>query len=295
MKTIAVLSGKGGTGKSSITASLAITLAKNKKMICADCDVDASNLALVLGVTESDYTEWLNLSTIQKAEFDYDKCNNSQKCISNCYFQAIESKNNKPQLKDFSCEGCGVCEMICPSGAIKLIDVNNAKIGYTQTKYGFKVVSAQLKIGESGSGRVVAELKNKARQLAGDADIMLIDSAAGIACPVIASVSGCDYGILVVEPTPAGFFDLQKAYEIINHFNIPTGMIINKYDLDPTYCRQCEKFAQDKSIKILGKINYDQAFIKALVNMLPVVKTSERQQKLFIEIASKLEQALALL
>ncbi len=126
MKTISILSGKGGVGKSSITASLAILLSQKKQIICADCDVDASNLALVFGLQENDYQEWKNLSTMQKAEFDYNKCVSCGQCVSSCYFNAIAFSNNIPKLKEFSCEGCGVCPMVCPVGAIKLIDVYNA-------------------------------------------------------------------------------------------------------------------------------------------------------------------------
>jgi MinD superfamily P-loop ATPase len=281
MKIITILSGKGGTGKSSIAASLAVTLSKNRKIICADCDVDASNLNLVFGVKTENYKEWKQLSTGQKAAFDYNKCNLCRKCQNNCFFKAISFKNNKPVLKTFGCEGCGVCRLICPTGAIELIDVFNARIGYAETKYGFIIVSAQLNIGESGSGKVVAEVKNKAEKLANEADIMLVDSAAGVGCPVIASVTGSDHCVLVAEPTPSGFFDLEKAHKIVRHFGITSGLIINKFDLNFEYCRKIEKFAENNGIKILGKIPYDKIFVQALVGMVPVVEISNRQKKIF--------------
>jgi MinD superfamily P-loop ATPase len=290
MKIITVLSGKGGTGKSSISASLAISLSRNKKIICADCDVDASNLGLVFGIKENDNQEWLESSTAQRAIFDYDKCDSCRKCASNCYFKAIEFKNNKPVLKEFACEGCGACELVCPQNAIKLFDVANAKIGYAKTRYGFKVVSAQLNIGESGSGKVVAEVKNKAKKIADGADIMLVDSAAGIACPVIASVTGSDYCILVAEPTPSGFFDLERAYSVVKHFGIKSGLIINRFDLNLEYCEKIEQFVRNNKIKILGKLPYDKDFVRALVNMTPVIEISEVQKKLFDGILIKLEQ-----
>ena len=288
MKTITILSGKGGVGKSSIVASLAITLSKNKKIICADCDVDASNLGLVFGIKESDYEEWVELSTAQKVEFDYNKCNSCKKCVSNCYFNAIDFKNNKPLLKKFSCEGCGACEIVCPTSAIKLVDVINAKIGYAETKYKFKIVSAQLEMGESGSGKVVAEVKKKARKIAYDADIMLVDSAAGIGCPVIASVTGSDYCILVAEPTPSSFFDLEKAYKIVKHFNIPVGIVINKFDINIEYCDKIKQFAKENKIIILETLSYDKNFVKALVNMTPVVEIDNKQKRLFDNISDKL-------
>ena len=218
MKTITILSGKGGVGKSSITASLAITLAKRRRIICADCDVDASNLALVFGIKEKDFEEYLPISTIQKAVFDLSKCNSCRKCFEECYFDAIELVNDKPKLKEFSCEGCGVCQLVCPVDAIKLVDEKNAKIGYAKTKYGFRIFSAQLDVGASGSGKIVSAVKKKAEALAQDAEIMLVDSSAGVGCPVIASVSGSDYALLVTEPTPSGFSDMKRAIKIVNHF-----------------------------------------------------------------------------
>ncbi|MCK4883358.1 MAG: ATP-binding protein, partial [Candidatus Diapherotrites archaeon] len=238
MKTITILSGKGGVGKSSIAASLAIALSKRKKIICADCDVDASNLALVFGISEDNFEEWDLLSTNQKAEFDLEKCNSCRQCVETCYFNAISWIKNKPKLKEFGCEGCTACEIVCPVNAIKLVDIFNAKIGYSKTKYGFRVVSAQLTMGESGSGKVVSEVKKKAGFLAGNnenstaTEIMLVDSAAGIGCPVIASVAGSDFIVIVTEPTASGFSDMKRALEVVNHFRIPCGIIINKFDIN---------------------------------------------------------------
>ena len=135
MKKITILSGKGGVGKSSITASLAVTLSKKHKIICADCDVDASNLALIFGLRETNYDSWEPVSTNQKVHFDYEKCDSCGLCIDTCYFNAIKFKDKKPVLKPFSCEGCGACELICPKNAITLVDVYNAKIGYAKTKH----------------------------------------------------------------------------------------------------------------------------------------------------------------
>jgi len=289
MKNIVVLSGKGGVGKSSITASLAVVLSEKKKIICADCDVDASNLALVFGLKEKNYTQWEDLSAAKIAVFDHSKCDSSKKCFVNCYFKAIEFKNNQPVLKEFSCEGCGVCELVCPNDAVKMINVNNAKIGCADTKYGFKIVSAQLNIGNSGSGKVVAEVKNKAKKLADNSEILLIDSAAGIGCPVIASVTGSDFCILVSEPTHSGLHDLKRAFNVVKHFNIQSGIIINKFDISPRYCDKIEKFAKDNNIEIIGKLPYDKSFVKALVNMVPIVDYDKKYKKIFKNISNKID------
>ncbi len=292
MKKISVLSGKGGVGKSSITASIAVVLSKNKRIICADCDVDASNLAIVLGAQEKDYDEWKPISTNQKVNFNLDKCNSCKKCLESCNFNAIGWKEGKPYLKEFSCEGCGVCEMVCPQDAIEPMDIKNAKLGYAKTKYGFTVVSAQLGIGESGSGKVVSEVKKKAMDLANDAEILLVDSAAGIGCPVIASVVGSDYVIAVTEPTPSGFEDMKRALEMVNHFNIPYGIIINRYDINPEKSQEIEKFAKENKVEILAKISYDRLFVDALVNLVPVVVYNDKFESIFNSIVQKLTQKL---
>ena len=267
------------TGKSSITASLAVLLSEDKNIVCADCDVDASNLALVLGANKSE--EWTDLSTNEKAVFDLEKCDSCKKCVDACYFNAIDWKNNKPKLKKFSCEGCNVCVMICPQNAISLKNINNAKIGYAKTKYGFNVAFAQLGIGQSGSGKVVSEVKKKAKQISSDADILLIDSAAGIGCPVISSVTGSDYAILVTEPTPSGFSDMKKAFKTVSHFKIPTGIIINKFDLNDKYTNKIEVFAKENKLTIITKIKFDKQFAKALTKMTPIVKFDEKYNPLF--------------
>jgi len=288
MKQITVLSGKGGVGKSSITASLAVVLSEKYKIVCCDCDVDASNLALIFGLRDKDYESWKPVSTNKKAYFDLEKCNSCGLCKETCYFNAIKFENNKPALKPFSCEGCGACELVCPENAIELVDVHNAKIGYSRTKYGFKIASAQLEMGEAGSGKVVSAVKELANKISKKSEIMLIDSAAGIGCPVIASVVGSDYCIAVTEPTPSGFSDLKRALAMVTHFKIRTGLIINKYDLNLEFTKIIENFAQKNGLKILHKIPYDKSFLDALVNLTPIVEYNPKLKLLFETISGKL-------
>ncbi len=290
MKRITVLSGKGGVGKSSIAASLAIAFSKKHKVICADCDVDASNLALVFGLREKDFEQWKNISTNEKARLNEKKCNGCGKCVDSCYFKAISWNGEKkqPVFDGFSCEGCGVCQIICPEKAIELVQVENAKIGFGKTKYGFAVVSGQLEMGESGSGKVVAEVKKLAEEKGGKADLMLIDAAAGIGCPVIASVVGSDFVVAVTEPTPSGLSDLKRALQMVSHFNIPYGIVINKYDLNQEFTKEVEKFAEENKTDILAKIPYDKSFVEALINLTPVVVYNPKTKKFFEEIIRKI-------
>jgi MinD superfamily P-loop ATPase len=282
MKTITILSGKGGVGKSSITASLAIALSKYKKIICADCDVDASNLSIVIGTTKKE--SWNDLSTNEKIKFDYNKCTLCKKCYDVCNFDAI-CWDDKPILKEFSCEGCGFCELICPEKAITLEKIYNAKIGYVNSGYGFKVVSAQLNAGASGSGKVVFEVRKKARELAEDSEITLIDSSAGIGCPVIASVSGTDYAIVVTEPTPSGFSDMKKAIEVLDHFKVPYGIIINKFNINTKYTDKIGSFADEHDIEILARLPYDKKFTEALVNLTPIIDYDTKFRPIFDNIS----------
>jgi len=285
MKTVTVLSGKGGVGKSSITASLAVVLSEKRKIVCADCDVDASNLSLVLGANQR---EWKPISTNQKAEFDLSKCTSCRKCIDSCFFDAIEWVDNRPKLKEFGCEGCGVCSIVCPEGAVSEREVENARMGYAETGYGFDVVSAQLNIGESGSGKIVSEVKKRVMNMADKADIILIDSAAGIGCPVIASVTGSDYVIVVTEPTPSAFSDMKRALEVVDHFRIPYGIVINRHDINPGFTEGIESFAKEKGIDILARIPYDRAFVEALVNLTPAVVQKKGLKPIFEGIAERI-------
>lgn len=291
MKTIVVLSGKGGTGKSSIAASLAVLMARKNKIVTADCDVDAPNLALVLGLEEKDFDSWQDIQTSEKAILIKKKCTGCKKCLNVCVFNAItwDEKNKIPVFNKFLCEGCGACQLVCPENAIKLVKVKNAKIGTGRTKYNFPIVSGQLRMGESGSGKVVDVVKQKAEQIANKnkADLILIDSAAGIGCPVIASVRGSDFVIAVTEPTPTAIHDLGRALKVVEYFKIPYGLVVNKFDLN----KELTNFIINKyKDKILSKIPYDKRFVKALVNLTPIIVYDKSFEDIFSNISNKIEE-----
>ncbi len=285
IKTLCVISGKGGVGKSSITASLAVLLAEKKKIIAVDADVDAANLSLILGIKK--FRKKHEISTNYKA-FVNKNAKNCKKIINVCTFSAISwnKKKNLPEINKFLCEGCGSCKILCPKG-IELKKVKNAIVGEAETNYNFSLISGQLKMGESGSGKVVDIIKMKAEKY--NAEIMLVDSAPGIGCPVIASIRGSDFIIAVTEPTPAALSDLNRSLQIVEHFGIPYGIIINKYDLNKKFSKKLENLANKAKIPILSKIPYDKDFIRAIVKMKPIVEYNKKYRKTFKEIIRKIK------
>lgn len=289
-KILTVLSGKGGTGKTSLTASLAVLLAEKKRIIAVDCDVDAPNLALALGSVENTFS-WKPVYTSEKAVLIPEKCMGCKKCVSTCVFSAISwnEQEKKPIFDKFLCEGCGTCQLVCPAKAIKLKKVKNGKIGSVKSKYGFTLISGQLKPGESGSGNIVTEVRSFAEKLSKKqkTEIMLIDAAAGIGCPVIASVNDSDYIVAITEPTPTAFTDLKRALQVVEHFRIPYGLIINRYDINKKTSQKIENFAEKYGIPVLGKIPYNKNFVKALVELKPIVTWDKSASKLFSEILNR--------
>ncbi len=259
-----VASGKGGVGKSMIASSLALLFSQYGKVVACDCDVDAPNLGLWLGVTEYDSTEKVSVS--EKA-----KIVNQEACdegiLKVCTFNAIEEKNGEYLVNPFLCEGCGACKVVYPN-AVVITPVKNAEIRTRQTKHTFPLISAQLYPGESGSGKIVTQLRK--RTDAYDHDLMILDAAAGIGCPVIASIRGADYAVLVTEPTPSGFSDLQRILQTVNHFNIPYGIVVNKWDIHRETFEKMKNWSKER---YLGRISFDKKVIESIVNLKPVIET----------------------
>jgi MinD superfamily P-loop ATPase len=265
MVKIVVASGKGGVGKSMLASSLALLFSKEKKVVACDCDVDAPNMGLWLGVEDHDKSE--KISTSEKAEIDQGKCTKCGKCKEICRFSAIEvGDDDEFKVNPFLCEGCGACEIVCPVGAITCKAVKNGELRLKKTNHGFFLVSGQLYPGEAGSGKIVELLRKRAESFSHD--FMVMDAAAGIGCPVIASVRGTDFAVLITEPTPSGFSDLKRILEIVDHFSVPYGVVINKWDINKKTSDEIEKWAGDK---FLGKISYDKKVIDSIVNLQPVL------------------------
>lgn len=283
---IVIASGKGGVGKSMLTSSLAILFAQNKKVVAVDCDVDAPNLHLWLGESEK-WNEIEKISVSERPIINQKKCNLYGKCVDICAFGALRLEEDKLVLNKFFCEGCGACEVICPQKAIKMEKIFNAEIRIKDNVQGFPLISAQLYPGETGSGKTVDQIKERAEKF--EYEIMILDSPAGTGCPVIAAFNGTDFVVLITEPTPSGFSDMKRALTVVNHFKIPYGVVINKWDINFAESSKIEKWAKNK---LLGKISYDKRIFQTIANLNPIMETNLKAKKEIKKIYTKLLKIL---
>jgi MinD superfamily P-loop ATPase len=268
MREIVILSGKGGVGKSSIVASLGVIYAQKYKLILVDTDVDAPNLNLVLGATSRDSEQ---ITASSKAQIDYDKCIGCMTCKDVCKFSSIIGEE-QPIIIPYSCEGCGACTITCPEDAIEIKEVVNGQLNIFDAE-NMLLVAGELHIGETSSGRLVDIVKKRARQEAENSQVEMIltDGPPGIGCPVIASVKGADYVVLVTEPTPAALNDLKRVVEVVKHFRTPLGIALNRSDIHLESNSAIKQFAQDNGFPILSEIPYDKSMPMAVANAQPVI------------------------
>jgi len=263
VKQLTVISGKGGTGKTSIVGAFA-ALAENK--VLADCDVDASDLHLLL---QPQVKEEHVFRALQTAVIDESKCVKCGRCAVNCRYGAIKDF----RVDGLSCEGCGVCTLVCPEKAVSMEDKVAGKAFISDTRFG-PLCHARLNPGEEASGKLVAVVRENARRLAAEkgVDLILIDGSPGIGCPVIASIGGVNLALVVTEPTVSGIHDLARILDVAEHFGVKPLVCINKHDLNPEKTREIEGYCQRRSIKVAGKIPYDRAFTKAMVEGKTVIE-----------------------
>ena len=283
---IAVTGGKGGTGKSTIATSLAVEFAESKRTMLVDADAECPNDYLLISAKLKKYS--LVLQPIPK--FDFNKCTKCGKCASVCKQNAIVFVEGKyPAFVKDVCIGCKACIVACPNNAITETTKEIGTI-YTGKNYNVDLISSELKLGELASGEVVSEVRKKAEEISGKLkpEMTIIDSAAGIGCPVIASLVGTDYIVAVTEPTPSALHDLKRVLYLAEHFQIKHGIIINKFDLDKSFYKKIEDFAKNKKIPIIGKIPYRKDFVESTIKMKPVVKINPEYKKIFKEIINKI-------
>lgn len=266
LKQIAVISGKGGTGKTTITASFA-ALAHN--IVVADCDVDAPDLHLLL---HPQIIETQEFKGSKLAVVDETKCIECGLCRDACRFDAVK---NDFQVDTFLCEGCGVCVVVCPEEAVSLKERISGYAFISKTAYGI-MSHARLNPGEANSGKLVTLVRHNARQIAEkeNSDLILIDGPPGIGCPVIASVSGVDVGLAVAEPTISGIHDLERALRLLNHFNVTPFVCINMYDINTNNTERIIKFCEKNEVEVAGKIAFDPIVTEATVAGETVVNHS---------------------
>jgi len=265
VKEITVLSGKGGTGKTSVTASLAVL---TKSTVITDCDVDAPDLHMLL---QPEALEKQEFKDSRVAVMDREKCVQCGKCEENCRFGAIENLTIDPIL----CEGCGVCAYVCPVAAIELEKRVSGYAFISKTKYGL-MSHALLNPGEENSGKLVTIVRQNAKKVAEkeNCELIINDGPPGIGCPVIASVSGVDLGLIVVEPTLSGIHDMERALGLLNHFRIPCLVCVNKYDLNEENTSRIVEFCKSNGVEVVGNIPFDPIVTEAMIAGKPIVEYS---------------------
>ncbi len=274
MKQLVVISGKGGTGKTSLVASFA-ALAESK--VVADCDVDAADLHLVLA---PEILERRDFVGGKSAKVMAENCVGCGKCAEVCRFEAV-TLDGPPsdvvaktyRIDEISCEGCGVCAHVCPAGAVDFSPCVSGERYVSETRHG-TLVHARLGIAQENSGKLVTLVRNEARRIAEERglDLVIIDGAPGIGCPVIASLSGADLALVVTEPTVSGLHDLDRVADLAAHFGIPACVCVNKCDINVKMTRKIEQHAMQRGLDVLGAIRYDAAVTRAQIAGMSVVE-----------------------
>jgi MinD superfamily P-loop ATPase len=269
MHEILILSGKGGTGKTSLAAAFAHQCPRS---VFCDLDVDAPDLHLLLRPEE---TEPVPFVSGAEAVIDPDRCEACGTCETLCRFRAIRSGVPAPSVDPVRCEGCKVCVHFCPAGAIDFVPKTCGRWFVSPTRFG-PLVHAQLFPGEENSGKLVTLLRQEARKLAESlgAELVLSDGPPGIGCPVISSLSGTSLAVMVTEPTPSGLHDLERVVGLCAHFRIPSTVVVNKSDLNRQGTERIRAFCRKRGLTVAAEIPYDPVFVEAMVEGLTVTEHS---------------------
>jgi len=264
---IAVISGKGGTGKSSVSAAFATM---QSHVVLADCDVDAANLYLLFHPTHEKEEVFVS---VYKAVIDKDICTNCGTCIDYCRFDAIHEIDGEVLINETSCDGCKLCSRICPMEAISMMPEDKSRM-YSGTFRNGKMVYGRLSPGEENSGRLVDMVREEAKLVARDNHIetIIIDGPPGIGCPVISTITGVNQVVIVTEPTLSGLHDLKRTIEVTSKFKLTTSVIINKCDLNSEMTSEIEFYCNSLDVNVIAKLPFDRVVVDAMINCKSVIE-----------------------
>ncbi len=280
MKRLLILSGKGGTGKTTIAAAF-ICLSEAKAF--ADCDVDAPNLHMI--VSHPDVPDQEDYYGLPRARVEIDKCNGCRQCLEMCRFHAITKDESGIRVDPFACEGCGLCSLVCPHDAIAM---EPALLGELQLYRGGAVFStATLKTGSGASGKLVTEVKRRMFEAAPKAQIAVIDGSPGIGCPVIASMNGADLVLIVAEPSVSGISDLERIVKTASQFGLKTCVCINKWDTNPEKADAITSFCKGRGIPLAGRIPFDESVVRAVNAGQSITETNSAAGRAVREVYKK--------
>ena len=258
MKQVAIISGKGGTGKTTFSA----LVHSIEGGVIADCDVDAPNLHIILRPKILEKEEFF---ATEKA-FITEKCISCGLCYELCRFNAISFENGKYSVDESRCEGCALCYNACPENAIEMKFVKTGEIYVSKTAYG-SMVHARLEPGEENSGRLVSEVRKKAEKIAKNSEYLIIDSPPGVGCPVIASLTGINFAIVISEPTLSGLSDLKRAVALTDHFSIKSCVVVNRYNLNTKIALEIREWCRENGIEFAGFVTFDEKLIEQMSSL----------------------------
>lgn len=260
IREIAVISGKGGTGKTTLALCL---IPYFEDVVIADCDVDAPDLKILLNKEIRKEEDFIGF---KRPVIDYDKCISCGLCYEKCNFDSI---TEDIVIKDGLCEGCGVCDYVCPVNAIQMEDYVIGKIYQRNTDFGV-LIDARLKPGEESSGKLVSEVRKRSKAIAlqTNAKTILIDGSPGIACNVISTISGVTSALIVTEPTQSGIHDLKRVLDLSSMFSVISKVVINKFDLNLELVQEIETYCELREIEVVLKIPFDKRIVKSISNLI---------------------------
>jgi MinD superfamily P-loop ATPase len=264
---IAIISGKGGTGKSSVSAAFA---ALAQQAILCDCDVDAANQYLIFNPRQEKVVPYISS---HKALIDADTCIHCNTCRTLCRYDAIQVEDQEYRVKEINCEGCGLCARVCPEVAIRMVPGAPSYLYSGIFRYGH-MSWGRLAPGEENSGKLVGLIREEAKEISRREhyDRIILDGPPGIGCPVISSITGVDRVLIVTEPSLSGLSDLERALDISSKFRLPTSVVINKFNINPPVTAQINDYCHTRNIQVIGHIPYDQEMVHAMIQGQTIIE-----------------------